>query len=56
MNKFFKDIEDQYDDKLGFETKINELNKIKRKIEQGIPSYRFTLQTQVVAITNLSYL
>ena len=44
--KFFKDIEEQYDDKLEFENKINNLRSEKEKLQNEVPEYRWYLQLQ----------
>ncbi len=44
VTKFFNDIEDHYDDKLGFETKIKELRTTMDKLEDEIPQYKLNLQ------------
>lgn len=54
--KFLKDIEDQYDDKVGFENKIAELKIEKTKIEEEIPNYKSTLILQRWAIPSLLHL
>lgn len=54
--KFFKDIENQYDDKLGFETKINEIKAEMKKLENEMPGYKDYLQLKVFMIGSLQYL
>lgn len=54
--KFLKDVEEQYDDKVGFENKIAELKIEKTKIEEEIPNYKSTLILQTWAVPSLSYL
>ena len=44
--KFLKDIEEQYDDKLGFENTINNLKSEKEKLQNEVPEYRWYLQLQ----------
>ena len=56
VQKFLKDIESQYDSKLGFEVTINRLNEEKRKIENEIPSYRVFISTKVAATQSMDYL
>jgi hypothetical protein len=56
VQKFLKDIESQYDSKLGFEVTINRLNEEKRKIENEIPSYRVFTSTKVAATQSMDYL
>ena len=46
VTKFLHDIEDQYDSKLGFETKIKELNSIMDKLKDEIPNYKLNFQSQ----------
>jgi hypothetical protein len=46
VTKFLNDIEDQYDSKLGFETKIKELSAKKVELEDEIPEYNSNLQIQ----------
>jgi len=43
VTKFLNDIENQYDNKLGFETKIKELNAKKSELENEIPHYKSNL-------------
>jgi len=54
--KFVKDIERQYDDKLGFETKINEIKVELKNLEYEVPGYKERLQSQVNAFGVLQYL
>ena len=54
--KFIEDVENQYDDKLGYETKINELKVEIKKLEAEIPGYKEHLQSQVNALGVLQYL
>lgn len=46
--KFLNYIEDQYDSKLGFETKIKELSAKKVELEDEIPEYKSNLQIQAL--------
>ena len=46
VTKFLNDIEDQYDSKLGFETKIKELKTSKEKLMDEIPHYKSNLLIQ----------
>ena len=55
-NKFLKDIEDQYDDKVGFENVINEYRMEKKKLKKEIPEYASTLKLQAIASTSLLFL
>ncbi len=43
VTKFLNDIEDQYDNKLGFEAKIKELRTTMEKLEDVIPQYKSNL-------------
>jgi hypothetical protein len=54
--KLIKDIEGQYDDKLGFETKINEIRMELKKLEDEVPGYKECLQSQLNAFGRLQYL
>lgn len=56
IQKFLKDVSNQYDSKLGFESTINGLNKEKSKIEDEIPAYRTFINTKVVAVQSMEYL
>jgi hypothetical protein len=56
VQKFLRDIESQYDSKLGFEATINSLNEEKTKIENEIPSYRIFINTKVAATQSMDYL
>ena len=46
VQKFFKDVEEQYDDKLGFESKLDKLRSDAVYFNQEIDSLRSTLTTQ----------
>jgi predicted nucleic acid-binding Zn-ribbon protein len=46
VQKFFKDVEEQYDDKLGFESKLDKLRSDAVYYNQEIDSLRSTLLTQ----------
>jgi uncharacterized protein (UPF0335 family) len=46
VTKFLNDIEDQYDSKLGFETKIKELKSTMDKLKDEIPNYKINFQIQ----------
>ncbi len=46
VSKFLKDIENQYDNKLGLETTINNLRSEKEKLEDEVPQYQWYLQLQ----------
>ena len=54
--KLVKDIESQYDDKLGFESRINEIKVELEKLEDEVPGYKERLQSQVNAFGVLQYL
>lgn len=56
FTKFLNDIEDQYDSKLGFETKIKELSAKKVELEDEIPEYKSNLQIQSLVTPLLLYL
>jgi hypothetical protein len=56
VTKFLNDIEDQYDSKLGFETKIKELKSTVDKLKDEIPNYKFNIQFQYYISDLLSYL
>ena len=45
--KFLIDVKQQYNDKLGFETKINEIKTEMKKLEDEMPEYKEYLQSQV---------
>ena len=54
--KFLKDVESQYDSKLGFETKITELQTELKKLEDEVPGYKEYLQPRVFISGALQYL
>jgi hypothetical protein len=54
--KFLKDVEEQYDDKVGFENKIAELKTEKIKLEEEVPIYKSTLTLQALASASLLHL
>jgi hypothetical protein len=56
VTKFLNDIEDQYDSKLGFETKIKELKSTMDKLKDEIPNYKLKFQFQYYISDLLSYL
>ena len=56
VTKFLNDIEDQYDNKLGFEAKIKELRTTMEKLEDEIPQYKSNLQIQSQVAPLLLYL
>ena len=54
--KFLKDVESQYDSKLGFETKIKEVKAELKKLEDEVPQYREYLQSKDILSRSLPYL
>lgn len=56
LTKFLHDIEEQYDNKLGFEAKIRELNAKKSDLENEIPQYKANLLIQSQMAPLLLYL
>lgn len=54
--KFLKDIEDQYDDKVGFENNIRALKMEKEEIEAEVPNYKSTLTLRTLAAPSLLFL
>ena len=56
VTKFLNDIENQYDNKLGFETKIKELRTTMDKLKDEIPQYKSNLQVQSHVVPSLLYL
>ena len=54
--KFLKDVESQYDSKLGFESKITELQTELKKLEDEVPGYKEYLQSRVFISGALQYL
>ena len=56
VKKFLKDVEDQYDAKLGFEATVDQLNEEKKNIENESPAYRVFIHTKVAATQSLDYL
>jgi hypothetical protein len=44
--KFLTDVKNQYDDKLGFEIKINEIKTEMKKLEDQVPGYKEYLQSR----------
>lgn len=53
FTKFLNDIENQYDYKLGFETKIKELSTTMEKIKAEIPQYKSKLEIQFLVNASL---
>jgi len=56
LPKFLKDVEEQYDDKLGFENAINNLQAEKEKPQAEVPEYQWYLQLQGVVGPIIYYL
>ncbi len=54
--KFLKDVESQYDSKLGFEVKIKEVKTELKKLEDEVPEYREYLQSKDILSRSLPYL
>jgi hypothetical protein len=56
FKKFMKDVEEQYDSKLGFEKIISELEEKKKKLEEDVPEYKSYLRLQGIVAPILFYL
>ena len=56
VKKFFVDLDKQYDNKLGFEKKVEELKSQMKDIENQIPGYKQYLELQIGAVSSLNYL
>ncbi len=56
VKKFFIDLDNQYDNKLGFEKKVEELKIQIKEIEKQIPGYKQYLELQIGAVSSLSHL
>ena len=56
VKKFFIDLEKQYDNKLGFEKKVEELKSQMKEIEYQIPGYKQYLDLYIGAVSTLSHL
>ncbi len=56
VGKFLKDVEEQYDDKLGFEVKVKEIKAEMKKLESEVPEYKFHLQLQAALGPTLNHL
>lgn len=54
--KFLKDVQNQYDRKLGFETKINETKLELKNLEMQEPKFREYLQSEVIINKSLPFL
>ena len=56
VKKFFTDLDKHYDNKLGFEKKVEELKSQIKDIENQMPAYKQYLEFQVSAVSSLNYL
>jgi len=56
IKNFLKDLEDNYDNKLGFEKKIIELKAEMKKLEQEVPEYQYYLKLQGIVSPTLIHL
>lgn len=56
LPKFLKDVESQYDDKLGFENTINNLKTEMEKLKAQVPEYKSYLALQGVVSPIIYYL
>jgi hypothetical protein len=56
IKNFLKDIEDNYDNKLGFEKKINDLKAEMKKLEKQVPEYKTYLKYQGIVGPTLVHL
>jgi hypothetical protein len=56
VKKFFKDLEAQYDNKLGFEKVVDELKKEKKKLEEQVPEYEYYLKLRGIVAPTLIHL
>jgi hypothetical protein len=54
--KFLKDVENQYDNKLGFEAKVREIKTELKKLEDEVPAYKEYLQSKDIISRSLPYL
>jgi hypothetical protein len=54
--KFLIDLDNQYDNKLGFEKKVQELKNQMKDLENQIPGYKQYLELQIGAVSSLSHL
>ena len=54
--KFLKDVESQYDSKLGFEAKIKEVKAELKKLEDEVPEYREYVQSKDILSRSLPFL
>jgi len=56
IKNFLKDLEDNYDNKLGFEKKIIELKAEMKKLEKEVPEYQYYLKLQGIVSPTLIHL
>jgi predicted nucleic acid-binding Zn-ribbon protein len=56
VKNFFKDLDKQYDNKLGFEKKVEELKNQIKDLENQIPGYKQYLELQIWAVSSLNHL
>ena len=56
IKRFLKDVQHQYDNKLGFENKINDLKSEMKKLEEQVPEYQFYLTLQGIVGPTLIHL
>ena len=56
VKKFFIDLDKQYDNKLGFEKKVEELKSQMKDLENQIPGYKQYLELQIGAVSSLNHL
>lgn len=56
VSKFLKDVKEQYDDKVGFESKIKEIKQEMERLEDQVPEYKYYLQLQGVVSPILFHL
>ena len=56
VKNFFTDLDKQYDNKLGFEKKVEELKNQMKDLENQIPGYKQYLELQIWAVSSLNHL
>lgn len=56
VKKFFIDLDKDYDNKLGFEKKVEELKSQVKDIENQIPNYKQFLEFHIGAVSSLNHL
>ena len=56
VKKFFTDLDNQYDNKLGFEKKAEELKSQIKDLENQIPGYKQYMDLQIGAVSSLNHL